>query len=499
MRRRSVIRTVAASAATVAIGILGGCSAPLCERFVTDGVNPAFSPDGSRIAFQRLVDGAFDLGVVPVGGGEAEWIEKGPGMAAYPVWTPSGGILYTYGHDTETARHAWVTKSQTGYGLRLWENGAKRDVTHGRCRDFTASVSPDGKTAYFASTRWVVEEHKGFSLATSTDIGKVSLAGGEPERIVRSPGGNNTGFIQPAISPDGKTLVWGHLEHFFGNWRIYGAKIGDLDRTGWCMVSPPGISALAPRWHPGGRLICFTGFRKGDPGWGVWVEDVTTGKVRRLATGENPAFSPDGRWIAYDRDQKVYVRPFGPGDEPDEIVPDAVRDDSGPERVLWSAENISKEQSITVDDPAPFAFGADKTFFVRVKAKLDGTKGLRQLLIGDYKEDEGVQGVQAFVNDVIWFSTRNLSKRFIGVQSKAYKGAGEYTITGVRTANRLLVSVNGDVPAASIPPSVLPLDNLKRFVVGRGLKKGETILKAEVGIGWPSNMPKTKVREDLFR
>ena len=479
-------------------GALGCCTPSTDERFVTEGVNPAFSPDGRRIAFQRLEDGIFHLGVVPADGGAVEWIEKGPGMAAYPEWTPSGGLLYTYGHDTETARHAWVTKSQTGYNLRLWENGVKRDVTHGRCRDFTPSVSADGKTAYFASTRWVVEEHKGFSLATSTDIGKVALAGGEPERAVRSPGGNNTGFVQPAISPDGRILAWGHLEHFFGSWRIYGAKIGNLDRKEWCRISPPGLNALAPRWHPGGRLICFTGFRKGDPGWGVWVEDVRTGKVRRIATGKNPAFSPDGRWLVYDRDRKVYVRPFGPEDAPAEEAPaEEARDDTEPERMLWSVADVSKEKVVKVADPSRFAFGNDKTFFVRIKAKLDGTPGVRQLLIGDYKEHE--LGFQTIVDRTVWFSTRLPGKTWVAANSRAYKGAGDYTITGIRTGSRLLVSVNGDVPVAVMPARMLSLDNLKRFVVGRGLKKGESVIKAEVGLGWPADVPKNKTREELFK
>lgn len=470
---------------------------PSRERCITEGINPAFSPDGRCIAFQRLEDGVFHLGVVPVNGGKIEWIENGPGMAAYPVWTPSGGLLYTYGHDTETARQAWVAKSQNGYGLRLREDGKKRDITHGRCRDFTPCVSPDGKTAYFASTRWVVEESKNYSIATSTDIGKVALSGGEPERIVRSPGGNNTGFIQPAISPDGQKLVWGHLENFFGNWRIYGAKVENLDRTGWCMVSPPGINALAPRWHPNGRIICFTGFRKGDPGWGVWVEDVPTGKVRRIATGENPVFSPDGKWLAYDRDRKIYVRPFGPADKPNEEISQTAWDDMEPEKVLWSIENVSKEKSVIVDDASKFAFGADKTFFVRIKAKLDGTPGLRQLLIGDYNEHE--LGFQTIVDRTVWFSTRLLNKNFTGSNSKAYKGGGEYTITGIRTARRLLVSVNGCVPDTFPPADMLSLDNLRRFVVGRGLKNGESVIKVEVGTGWPTDVPKFRRREDLFK
>ena len=482
--------------------LIAVCASPKCgfsqqaERFVTEGVNPAFSPDGRRLAFQRLEDGVFHLGIIPVDGSKVEWIERGPGMAAYPVWTPSGGILYTYGHDTETARQAWLAKSQNGYGLRLWENGVKRDITRGRCRDFTPCVSPDGKTAYFASTRWVVEESANYSLATSTDIGKVNLAGGDPELIVRSPGGNNTGLIQPAISPDGRTLVWGHLENFFAAWRIYGAKVGHLGRTEWCMVSPPGINALAPRWHPDGRLICFTGFRKGDPGWGVWVEDVVSGKVRRVATGENPVFSPDGKHLAYDRDRKIYVRAFGPADEPNESVAQIPRDDQEPENVLWKIENVSKEQSVTVDDATKFAFGADKTFFVRVKAKLDGTPGLRQLLIGDYKEHE--LGFQAYVDKAAWFSTRRWSGHFTGAQSSAYGNKGVYTITGIRTAKRLLVSVNGDAPVI-MPAEMLPLNNFRRFVVGRGLKNDETLIKAEVGTGWPNDMPKAKTREDLFK
>ena len=60
------------AAAGFACGILGCCSEPQGERFVTEGINPAFSPDGRRIAFQRLVEGEFHLGVVAATGGEVE-------------------------------------------------------------------------------------------------------------------------------------------------------------------------------------------------------------------------------------------------------------------------------------------------------------------------------------------------------------------------------------------------------------------------------------------
>ena len=481
-----------------------GCTAA-GERAVTDGFNPAFSPDGRRIAFQRLEGDVFKIGAIGAAGGEVEWIEAGPGNAAYPEWTPSGGLIYMVGHDRETAYEAWSGNSKNGYGLWLYENGRKRALTSGRCRDYTPAVSPDGRKVYFVTTRGVASESAAYSKAASTRIAELDLAhGGEPRILMDSPNGNNSGFVQPAVSPDGKVLVWGHLESFFDAWRIYGTRVGKYDRLEWCPVSPRGLSALSPRWHPGGGLICFTGFRKGDPGWGVWVEDVATGKVKRIVTGENPCFSPDGKSIAYDRGGKVYVRAFGADDMPDETIPER-RDDGEPEQVLWAKENVAKEMRFNLTGPQ-FSFGDERTFFARVKVRLDGTKGLRQLLIGEYKEHE--YAFQTFANYAVWFSTRDHNGRYLDVKhnvnwfdgNPGMGGAGVHTITGIRAAGRLLISIDGGAPVVSVPRAkVMSLGELRRFIVGRGLKAGEAVLKAEVGTGWPSDVPKFKRREDLFK
>jgi Tol biopolymer transport system component len=487
------------------LSMAAGCrTAPGGERRVVRGFNPVFSPDGGKIAFQRLEGDVFKLGVVGVGGGTVEWVEDGPGNAAYPEWTPSGGLVYMAGHDTETAYEAWRGGSKNGYGLWLYENGAKSRLTTGRCRDYTPSVSPDGGKIYFVTTRGVASESAVYSKAASTRIAEIDLtaregasaAAGEPRILMDSPNGNNSGFVQPAVSPDGKTLVWGHLENFFDMWRIYGTRVGRWDRQEWCPVTPRGLAAISPRWHPNGRLICFSGFRRDDPGWGVWVEEVATGKVKRLETGENPCFSPDGKSIAYDRDGVVYVREFTAADMPDEILPEP-HDDDAPEKVLWSKEDVSKETALEAAGPQ-FAFGDDATFFVRVKVKLDGTEGLRQLLIGEYDEHE--YAFQVFANYAVWFSTRDFGGRYLDVKKDGYKGQREYTFTGIRTSKSLMLSVDGSVPAVNVPRTkVLSLKNLRRFVVGRGLKAGEKVIKAEVGTGWPCDVPKFRRREDLFK
>ncbi len=50
-----------------------GCKMePAGEREVIKGCNPAFSPDGKRLAFQRLDGDVFKIGVTGLSGGAIE-------------------------------------------------------------------------------------------------------------------------------------------------------------------------------------------------------------------------------------------------------------------------------------------------------------------------------------------------------------------------------------------------------------------------------------------
>ena len=51
-------------------------------------LNPAWSPDGTRIAFQSKRDGDWDIYVMDTDGGNVQQLTDGPGMGWDPSWSP---------------------------------------------------------------------------------------------------------------------------------------------------------------------------------------------------------------------------------------------------------------------------------------------------------------------------------------------------------------------------------------------------------------------------
>lgn len=80
--------------------------------------------------------------------------------------------------------------------------------------------------------------------------------------------------------------------------RIY---VIDADGFGEHPVSQPG-TVLAPAWSPDGRTIAYSELVRS--GWNIVIRDLATGREHSVTTtpgGLNitPAFSPDGQWLCY--------------------------------------------------------------------------------------------------------------------------------------------------------------------------------------------------------
>jgi Tol biopolymer transport system component len=147
-----------------------------------DDEHPSWSPDGRWIAFGR--EGA--LFRVPAGGGAATRLGRGFGAAANPAYSPDGKLIaYDYRQPGYSIREVYVMNADG--------TGARR-VTDLRDVSGFVSWSPDGKRLAFQSS----------VKGGLSNIYTVPVAGGAPERVTSS----TVDTIQPAWSPDGKRIAY---------------------------------------------------------------------------------------------------------------------------------------------------------------------------------------------------------------------------------------------------------------------------------------------------
>ena len=97
----------------------------------------------------------------------------------------------------------------------------------------------------------------------------------------------------PTLSPDGNTVAYSAQVN--GTWGIYSQRVGGRNATP--VVDDPQRDEAGPAFSADGSLIAF---HKSDAVGGIFVAGATGESVRRLTdAGFNPAWSPDGKHIAF--------------------------------------------------------------------------------------------------------------------------------------------------------------------------------------------------------
>ena len=195
-------------------------------------ISPAWSPDGSQLAYVSFESRKPVIYAHNVSSGKRRLIANFRGSNSAPAWAPDGSQLI-------------ATLSREGgsqlYALGL-NGGEPRRLTQTSSIDTEPAYSPDGKLIYFVSDR-----------GGAPQIYRMSPTGGNAERVTFSGNYN----ISPAASPDGRYLAY--ISRISGGYKL---QLMDL-ASGVASSITDTTADESPSFAPNSKLIVYATRQQG--------------------------------------------------------------------------------------------------------------------------------------------------------------------------------------------------------------------------------------------
>ena len=261
------------------------------RRITSKGFRPSWSPDGKELVFATE-----DVGMNP---GNAEsvgelWLvnEDGSNLGRLPIggdailpsWSPHGHrIAYTHRLGSPDAKAGlWTIAPRDSHPLALLTDGA---------RNWSATWSPDGRFVYYSSDRG------GSMNLWRLPVNEVSgRARGAPEQVTTPA----TFLAHPVIGGDGSRIAYVSSQTTINVQRIA------LDpQSGTVQGDPVPVTTGLRQWStpdpsPDGQWVAF--YTLIQPEGQLYISRPDGTGLRRLtpdtAIDRMPRWSPDGQWIS---------------------------------------------------------------------------------------------------------------------------------------------------------------------------------------------------------
>lgn len=244
-------------------------------------LEPAWSPDGSRVAFVSYRTGTSQIWVMQADGTGLVNLTRTTSFERNPAWSPDGTrIAFTSNRTGDW--DVWVMQADGSQPVNLSKHPAY---------DADPAWSPDGRTLLFASNR-----------SGAFRVWQMQADGSQPRDVL---GRDLAGYVYPAWSPNGRQFLFanrsdqGGIQLFVA--RLDGAAVEQLTMQGQ-------ICSWAA-WSPDGRYIAYVRFDEplpntepgsvpdsSLPGGTLMIYDAFEDTHTPVSAGDMPAWGPRPAW-----------------------------------------------------------------------------------------------------------------------------------------------------------------------------------------------------------
>ncbi len=186
------------------VPIDGGEARPIVTGLPFDG-QPAFSPDGSMLAFTSDRSGSDNLWIAKADGSDPRQLSHDKeGDFISPSWTPDGEYVIVSRNPEGLGTHEiWMYHIQGGTGVQVTKSKPAPTTTRQQQLNFLGAVaSPDGKYFYYARRTGAFSYNVTFPLWQIVRRDRIT---GDEDIITDAP----ESAFRPILSPNGKYLVYG--------------------------------------------------------------------------------------------------------------------------------------------------------------------------------------------------------------------------------------------------------------------------------------------------
>jgi Tol biopolymer transport system component len=307
-------------------------------------MSPAFSPDGTRIAYTLLNSPwSWDTAVLPVEGGASQlFLRNASGL----LWTAPREVLFS---EIRTGAHmGLVTAEENRMGVRdvympadepamahrsylspdhKWVLVVEMDVDHLwlPCRIVPADGSSEGhRVGPSGGCTFAAWSPDGLWMYFTANVGGVDhiwrqhFPDGQPEQITSGP----TEEQGIAIAPDGRSLITAVA--------LQNTSLWIHDAQGERQISLEG-NAANPRFTPDGKELCYLVVKEAPNAWVFYrdpgelrVADIESGYSEPLVSGLKVLdydLSRDGRQLVlWTADRGIWLAPFDRSSPPRRIA-----------------------------------------------------------------------------------------------------------------------------------------------------------------------------------